>query len=71
METQEKNRDRKTSANEVPHIGHQPKNHAIGRQVVNTKPEMKRSVISHMRKLQKSPLLVCSFFQTETTRYAA
>jgi len=47
------------------------KNHGIGRQAVTTKPQMKRAVISHMRKLQKSPQLVCSFFQTETTRYAA
>jgi len=47
------------------------KNHGIGRQAVNTKPQMKRAVISHMRKLQKSPQLVCSFFKAETTRYAA
>ena len=47
------------------------KNHDIGRQAISTKPEMKRLVISHMRKLQNSPQLVCSFFQTETTRYAA
>jgi transposase len=47
------------------------KNHGIGRQAVKTKPQMKRAVISHMRKLQKSPKLVCSFFKAETTRYAA
>jgi transposase len=47
------------------------KNHGIGRQAVTTKPQMKRAVISHMRKLQKSPQLVCSFFKAETTRYAA
>jgi transposase len=47
------------------------KNNGIGRQVVQTKPQMKRAVISHMRSLQKSPNLICSFFQAETTRYAA
>ena len=47
------------------------KNHGIGRQIIDNKPQMKRSVIAHMKKLQKSPQLVCSFFQTETTRYAA
>jgi transposase len=47
------------------------KNNGIGRQAIQTKPQMKRAVISHMRSLQKSPNLICSFFQAETTRYAA
>jgi transposase len=47
------------------------KNHGIGRQVIETKPQMKKAVLSHMRSIQKSPSLICSFFQTQTTRYAA
>jgi transposase len=47
------------------------KNKGIGRQTIQTKPQMKRAVISHMRSIQKSPNLICSFFQAETTRYAA
>ena len=47
------------------------KNNGIGRQVIHTKPQMKRAIISHMRSIQKSPNLICSFFQAETTRYAA
>jgi len=47
------------------------KNNGIGRQVIHTKPQMKRAVISHMKSIQKSPDLICSFFQAETTRYAA
>ena len=47
------------------------KNHVIGRQVIATKPQMKKAVLSHMRSIQKSPGLICSFFQTQTTRYAA
>jgi transposase len=47
------------------------KNHGIGRQVIETKPQMKKAVLSHMRRIQKSPSLICSFFQTQTTRYAA
>ena len=47
------------------------KNHVIGRQVIETKPQMKKAVLSRMRSIQKSPSLICSFFQTQTTRYAA
>jgi transposase len=47
------------------------KNHVIGRQVIETKPQMKKAVLSHMKRIQKSPSLICSFFQTQTTRYAA
>ena len=35
------------------------------------KPQLKRAVIGHMRKLSKSPGRVRSFFQHETFRYAA
>jgi len=47
------------------------KNQGIGRKVIETKPQMKKAVLSHMRSIQKSPGLICSFFQTPTTRYAA
>jgi transposase len=47
------------------------KNNGIGRQIIHTKAQMKRAVISHMRSIQKSVNLICSFFQAETTRYAA
>jgi len=47
------------------------KNNGVGRQVNHTKPQMKRAVIAHMKRIQKSPDLICSFFQAETTRYAA
>jgi Transposase and inactivated derivatives len=47
------------------------KNHVIGRQVIETKPQMKKTVLSHRKRIQKSPSLICSFFQTQTTRYAA
>jgi len=52
-------------------VGNNVKNHVIGRQVIETKPQMKKAVLSHMRSIQKSPGLICSFFQTQTTRYAA
>jgi transposase len=47
------------------------KNHGIGRKVITTPEQLKKEVISHMRHLQKSPLLVQSFFQAPTTKYAA
>lgn len=47
------------------------KNNGVGRQIIHTKPQMKRAVIAHMKRIQKSPDLICSFFQAETTRYAA
>jgi transposase len=47
------------------------KHHGIGRHALSSKLEIKRVVISHMRRLQKPPHLACSFFRTEMTRYAA
>ncbi|MBW2154476.1 MAG: IS630 family transposase [Deltaproteobacteria bacterium] len=46
------------------------KNHAIGRQVIESKNQLKKAVMSHMRRLQKSKHLIRSFFCTETTCYA-
>jgi transposase len=47
------------------------KNQCIGHKIIESKPQMKRAVISHMRRIQKLPDLICSFFQSPTTRYAA
>jgi transposase len=47
------------------------KNHSIGRQVIETKNHLRKAVLSHMRRLQKSPALIRSFFLTKTTCYAA
>ncbi|MFH1241569.1 MAG: IS630 family transposase [Pseudomonadota bacterium] len=45
------------------------KNHGIGRQIIESKNQLKRAVMSHMRRLQKSPELIRSFFLTHTTCY--
>jgi transposase len=47
------------------------KNNALGRKVITTPTQLKKEAVSHMRHLQKSPLLVQSFFQAPTTKYAA
>lgn len=47
------------------------KNHGIGRQGITSKSHLKKTVLSYMRKLQKSPALIRSFFYTQTTCYAA
>jgi transposase len=46
--------------------------HVVTRKApARSKPDLKRAVISHMRKLAKSPNRVRSFFQHKTFRYAA
>jgi hypothetical protein len=47
------------------------KNNAIGRQAITTPQHLKAAVISHLRFIQKSPDRVRSYFQNETTKYAA
>jgi len=47
------------------------KNNGLGRKVITTPTQLKKEAMSHMRHLQKSPLLVQSFFQAPTTKYAA
>jgi transposase len=47
------------------------KNHGLGRRVYSSKDEMKKIAISHMRKLQKLPGVVRSFFRKPSTIYAA
>jgi len=47
------------------------KNNAIGRQSINSPDQLHGAVISHLRFIQKSPDRVCSYFNNETTKYAA
>lgn len=47
------------------------KNNAIGQQVVTSRDQMHRAVISHLRFIQKSPDRVRAYFNNETTKYAA
>lgn len=47
------------------------KNNAVGRQSITSPDQLKGSIISHLRLVQKSPDRVRSYFQNETTRYAA
>ena len=47
------------------------KNNAIGKQAINTPDQMRGSVISHLRFIQKSPRRVRSYFKNTTTKYAA
>lgn len=47
------------------------KNNAIGRQSLHSPEHLHGAVISHLRFIQKSPDRVCSYFNNETTKYAA
>jgi transposase len=47
------------------------KNNAVGRKFINSPRELNKAVISHLRLVQKSPDRVRSYFQNETTKYAA
>ena len=47
------------------------KNNAIGRQSIHSPERLHGAVISHLRFIQKSPDRVCSYFNNETTKYAA
>ena len=46
------------------------KNNCIGRKVLVSKAQLRKQVLSHLRKLQKMPALIITFFQAPTTRYA-
>jgi len=46
------------------------KNHGVGKQPIAGPAHLKRMVYSHLRKIQKLPALVCSFFGTPETIYA-
>lgn len=47
------------------------KNNAIGRQCITSPHQLLGGVISHLRFIQKSPDRVCSYFNQDTTKYAA
>jgi transposase len=47
------------------------KNNAVGRQVITTPKDLHRAVMRQMRSIQKTPTRVRSYFQNETTKYAA
>jgi transposase len=47
------------------------KNHGVGRQPVTGPDQLRHLIISHLRKLQKLPSLVSSFFGMPETSYAA
>ena len=47
------------------------KNNSIGRQRIDSPKQLHKAVISHLRIIQKSPDRVRSYFQNETTKYAA
>lgn len=46
------------------------KNNCIGRKFLSSKAQLRNQVLNHLRKLQKMPTLIMSFFQSPTTRYA-
>ena len=46
------------------------KSQCTGRKVISSLTQLRQMIVSHMRQLQKLPLLVRSFFHAPTTRYA-
>jgi transposase len=46
------------------------KTHGTGRKLLTSPAQLRKTIISHMRQLQKLPGLVRSFFDAPTTRYA-
>lgn len=46
------------------------KTHGTGRKLITSPTQLRQTVISHMRQLQKLPNLVRSFFHAPTTQYA-
>lgn len=47
------------------------KNGAVGRQAITNQKQLHRAVVSHLRFIQKSPDRVRSYFEGDTTKYAA
>jgi hypothetical protein len=43
----------------------------VGRMLVTGKADFKSKVVSAMRRLQRNPTKICSFFQKPSLRYAA
>ena len=59
-----------TELNPDEYVWNDLKNNCIGRKVLVSKAQLQKQVLSHLRKLQKMPALIMSFFQAPTTRYA-
>jgi transposase len=53
------------------HVWNDLKNNGIGRMLVAGADDMRRKVISHLKFLQRNPVLIQSFFHAPTTAYAA
>jgi transposase len=53
------------------HVWNDLKSNAMGRMSFSDKEEMKSAAVSFLRKLQKRPERVASYFNNSTTRYAA
>jgi transposase len=47
------------------------KNNALGRRQIDSPKQLQKATVSHLRSVQKSPQRVRSYFQNETTKYAA
>lgn len=47
------------------------KNNGLGRRRIDSPKELHAAAVSHLRSIQKSPQRVRSYFQNETTKYAA
>ena len=47
------------------------KTHAFGRKAIELRQDLRAMVLSHLRRMQKLPVLIRSFFRAPTTRYAA
>jgi transposase len=46
------------------------KSHGTGRKLITSPAQLRQTIVSHLRQLQKLPALVRSFFHAPTTRYA-
>lgn len=53
------------------HVWNDVKNNAVGRSLIKTQADLKNAILSRLRHLQKNPKKIRSFFQSETTCYAA
>ena len=47
------------------------KTHALGRKAIESRRDLRAMVLSHLRRMQKLPRLIRSFFRAPTTQYAA
>lgn len=53
------------------HVWNDLKNQAVGRTAIASSHHLKKTIVSHLRFLQKRPDLIRAFFQSPTTKYAA